>query len=335
MHSYLTKLLFASLLLVVVAAAACGDTADDAPSTSDTEATQTEASSDAGNSGESSDAGEPAEEIGVEEAVQIEVDREGSGDIFATEIANFQLQSLTVEVGSTVVWTNEDQAPHTVTSGTPGAQSGLFDTDNLGATDSFSFTFEQEGEFPYFCRIHPNMTATITVAASSSSADTDAMDADDSMTMETSGEAMTDDAMAMEEADGEAMTDSDDAMAMKEADGDAMTGTDDAMAMEDPDGDAMAMEEGGHVHQSAIVNFKLETVTIDVGTAIEWKNDDGAGHTSTFGSFGSNNAGDIWDSGNLIADVTFSHTFDEAGEFPYFCRIHPSMTGTITVVDAS
>ena len=301
MHSYLTKLLFASLLLVVVAAAACGDTADDAPSTSDTEATQTEASSDAGNSGESSDAGEPAEEIGVEEAVQIEVDREGSGDIFATEIANFQLQSLTVEVGSTVVWTNEDQAPHTVTSGTPGAQSGLFDTDNLGATDSFSFTFEQEGEFPYFCRIHPNMTATITVAASSSSADTDAMDADDSMTMETSGEAMTDD----------------------------------AMAMEDPDGDAMAMEEGGHVHQSAIVNFKLETVTIDVGTAIEWKNDDGAGHTSTFGSFGSNNAGDIWDSGNLIADVTFSHTFDEAGEFPYFCRIHPSMTGTITVVDAS
>jgi|GEM_PF-4470790 hypothetical protein len=43
MHSYLTKLLFASLLVVAIAAAACGDTAGDAPSTSisgsDTEAT--------------------------------------------------------------------------------------------------------------------------------------------------------------------------------------------------------------------------------------------------------------------------------------------------------
>jgi plastocyanin len=130
------------------------------------------------------------------------------------------------------------------------------------------------------------------------------------------------------------MSDDDDAMAMDEGD-------DDAMAMEEPDGDAMsdddamAMDEGGHVHKSAIVNFRLETVTIEVGTTIEWKNDDGAGHTATFGSFGSNNAGDIWDSGNLIADVTFSHTFEEAGEFPYFCRIHPSMTGTITVVNAS
>ncbi len=323
MRRHLTKLLFASVFVVLSAAAACGGTDDDSPSTTGSDAETTGSASDEG--------------IQLSESVQIEVDTEDdvTGDIFEVDIANFQHQSITVELGSTVKWTNDDQAPHTVTSGKPGDQSDLFDTRNLGNKGMFSFTFDQEGEFPYFCRIHPTMTATITVVSDLSSIDIDVMDKDDdAVAMEEDGDVMVsdDDAMAMAVPDGDLMDKDDDVMAMEE-DGDVMVSDDDAMAMAVPDGDLMVAEQ---VVASEIVGNKLQDLTIEVGTAVEWKNDDQIGHTSTFGVPGKPDAGSIWDSGILILDKTFTHTFGEEGEFVYFCRVHPSsMRATITVVAAN
>jgi plastocyanin len=75
----------------------------------------------------------------------------------------FTPAQLTVKVGTTVVWTSEDNVPHTVT-----ADDGSFDSGNLKKGDSFKFTFTKAGKFPYYCAYHGTaggggMSGTITV----------------------------------------------------------------------------------------------------------------------------------------------------------------------------
>lgn len=74
---------------------------------------------------------------------------------------------LTVQVGTTVTWTNQDSVVHTVTSGVSdgsvGQADGLFDSDLFGTGEQFSYTFDEVGTFSYFCTPHPWMTATVTV----------------------------------------------------------------------------------------------------------------------------------------------------------------------------
>jgi plastocyanin len=66
--------------------------------------------------------------------------------------------TLTISVGTTVVWENQDSVPHTVTSDT-----GLFDSGTLSNGGTFSFTFTSPGTFNYGCTIHPYMHGTIIV----------------------------------------------------------------------------------------------------------------------------------------------------------------------------
>lgn len=74
-------------------------------------------------------------------------------------------KSITVHVGTQVTWTNNDGGiAHTVTSGTPGAPSGTFDSGNLNSGQTFQFTFSSAGTFSYYCRIHgAAMTGTVNV----------------------------------------------------------------------------------------------------------------------------------------------------------------------------
>lgn len=81
----------------------------------------------------------------------------------ASEIRNFALETLTVPVGTTVTWTNRDGAAHTATSGTPQALGGIWDSGVLSREDSFDFTFNEIGDFPYFCAIHNSMRGIVTV----------------------------------------------------------------------------------------------------------------------------------------------------------------------------
>ncbi len=68
----------------------------------------------------------------------------------------FAPAGLTVARGTTVVFDNDDTAPHTVTSRSGGVNSGVLDP---GKQFSVAVT---EG-FDYFCQIHPSMTAKIAV----------------------------------------------------------------------------------------------------------------------------------------------------------------------------
>jgi plastocyanin len=83
-------------------------------------------------------------------------------DGMAVKIDNFTFgpQRLTVPVGTTITWTNQDDIPHTVVSSTMAFRSKALDTD-----DKFSFTFTTPGTYDYFCSLHPKMTATIVVEA--------------------------------------------------------------------------------------------------------------------------------------------------------------------------
>jgi plastocyanin len=80
-------------------------------------------------------------------------------------ISNFLFGSgpLTVKVGTTVTWTNQDSAAHTAT-----ADNKLWDSGVLQKGQSFSFTFKQAGQFPYYCTLHggpggQGMASSITV----------------------------------------------------------------------------------------------------------------------------------------------------------------------------
>lgn len=77
-------------------------------------------------------------------------------------------------------------------------------------------------------------------------------------------------------------------------------------------------------------NFNPKDKTITVGTTITWINKDSYNHTVTSGTPG--NPDGKFSSGTLGLGGTFSHTFNTAGTFNYYCTIHQSMmTGTITV----
>jgi plastocyanin len=71
----------------------------------------------------------------------------------------FTPADLTIPVGTTVVWTNMDAAPHNVVS----TDGGPLESDTLQTGDTFEFTFTEPGTYEYFCSIHPDMVGTITV----------------------------------------------------------------------------------------------------------------------------------------------------------------------------
>jgi amicyanin len=78
----------------------------------------------------------------------------------AVNINNFKFEpaTLTVPVGTTVTWTNQDEEPHTVV-----AKDGSFHSPGLDTHGSYSHTFAAAGTFDYICSIHPFMTGTVVV----------------------------------------------------------------------------------------------------------------------------------------------------------------------------
>ena len=81
----------------------------------------------------------------------------------------FSPNPIQVSVGNTVTWTNNDSQPHTVASGSNGQPDNKFNSSPnfnplLNPGQTFSFTFTQAGNYPYFCMLHPNMVGTVSVS---------------------------------------------------------------------------------------------------------------------------------------------------------------------------
>ena len=74
-------------------------------------------------------------------------------DQVTASIANFALPNITVAVGATVKWVNDDAFPHTSSSGVPGAATDVWDSGRLGSGDPFTFTFSEEGTLPLLLQV--------------------------------------------------------------------------------------------------------------------------------------------------------------------------------------
>ncbi len=74
--------------------------------------------------------------------------------------------------------------------------------------------------------------------------------------------------------------------------------------------------------------FLPPSVTVHPGDTVTWSNDDTAAHTVTSGSAADGPDGNF-DSSLFMAGDTFSQKFDTLGNYPYFCMVHPWMTGNV------
>lgn len=72
------------------------------------------------------------------------------------------------------------------------------------------------------------------------------------------------------------------------------------------------------------LKYSPETIEIRKGDTVKWVNNDLAPHTVT-------QASDIFNSGAIDPDASWSYTFSQPGTFPYYCTFHPEMKGTVTV----
>jgi plastocyanin len=75
--------------------------------------------------------------------------------------------------------------------------------------------------------------------------------------------------------------------------------------------------------------YSPNPIQVGVGDTVTWTNDDAQPHTATSGQNATPDG--TFDSGIMAPAATFEHTFTEAGEFPYFCLLHPNMVGTVSV----
>src|SRR5829696_5067355 len=106
------------------------------------------------------------DDAGANEEVIVRIP-EGASEL--TEDA-YSPNPVEVNVGGTVTWINDDLAPHTATAGSSSSGStGMFggtddSPDIIGPEgDTQSFTFDEAGEFEYYCTLHPNMVGTVVV----------------------------------------------------------------------------------------------------------------------------------------------------------------------------
>ena len=73
-------------------------------------------------------------------------------------------------------------------------------------------------------------------------------------------------------------------------------------------------------------SFGPAAITVSVGTTVTWTNRDDIPHTVV-------STERVFKSKVLDTDDTFSYTFTKTGEYPYFCSIHPQMTGKVFVAN--
>jgi plastocyanin len=72
--------------------------------------------------------------------------------------------------------------------------------------------------------------------------------------------------------------------------------------------------------------YQPDPVVVQTGGKVIWRNQDTAPHTATADD-------ESWDTGTIEKGKIGSETFKETGTFTYYCEIHPTMHGTVEVVE--
>jgi plastocyanin len=91
---------------------------------------------------------------------------------------------------------------------------------------------------------------------------------------------------------------------------------------------ASAQQKPASTAEVKIDNFSFgpADITVPVGTTVTWTNRDDIPHTVV-------STEKVFKSKVLDTDEKFSYTFTKPGEYPYFCSVHPKMTGKVVVTN--
>jgi plastocyanin len=225
---------------------------------------------------------------------------------------DYEPEDAEVPLNDNIVWVNKDTVPHTATSGTGAedANSGkIFDTSIINGGEESTpqqLTGVKEGdEVPYYCQVHPYMTSKLTVGAASASGATAA-------TNSTAGNASSG-------GGGENATTTTPAPPATTA------ATTTAAA-------TLTIPQGASVQGNPA--YEPDPLTVKVGDTIAVDNKDTTPHTVTNGKDAADpNMGKLFDTSIINAgDSADVVTADlKPGDYPYFCAVHPYMTGSLTV----
>ncbi len=239
--------------------------------------------------GESEGGAAPAEEGTTRIAILAGAAVQGSPD--------YDPDPAEVPAGNSIVWNNEDTVPHTATSGT-GAQdpasAQLFDTSIInGGEESTPVQIQgaSEGQtIPYYCIVHPYMTAELTITAAGQGGG--------------GGGA----AQSGNTTGGGA--------------GGAAGGG----------GTTLTILEGSSIQGSP--DYDPDQLTVAAGSEVTVTNDDTLPHTVTSGTGPTDpNSAQSFDTSliNGGESATLSLAQVAAGQYDYYCMVHPYMTGKLTV----
>jgi plastocyanin len=217
---------------------------------------------------------------------------------------------ITINQGDGVQWTNEDNAPHTVTS----RQEGVFDSGLINPADTWLLNSAEiaPAEYEYYCTLHPFMVATLVV--SNGAAPPAQSSGNDTATQ------------------GAAINNQSGTSANNTAAG---NNTNTAAISNAPPASGSVTTVSIIVGASVPTNgqfYEPNNVDTTVGSMVTWVNDDTATHTVTSGIVENNmpTPDGSFDSGIMNPRDSFPFVFDKAGEYPYYCTIHPFMTGKVT-----
>ena len=214
---------------------------------------------------------------------------------------DYEPDPLTVTKGDGVLWTNKDNVVHSVTS----RQKDLFDSSavNPGSTWLLNTAKLDAGEYEFYCIFHTWMTGTlrVTEGVAASAGGSNATASQGSSNQSSSG--------------NQSAT----ANGTSGANGGATVTT-------------VSIVFGASVPSNG-ESFSPESVVTTVGSMVTWKNNDNSPHTVTSGVVEKNSpkADGKFDSGILQPGDSFPFVFDTAGEYPYYCMLHPYMTGKVTI----
>jgi plastocyanin len=217
---------------------------------------------------------------------------------------------ITIRQGDGVQWTNEDNAPHTVTS----RQEGVFDSGLINAADTWLLNSAEiaPAQYEYYCTLHPFMVATLVVsngAAAPAQSSANATAAQDTAINNQSGTS------ANNTPAGNSTTP-------------AATSN---VPLASGSVTTVSIMTGASVPTNGQF-YEPNNVDTTVGSMVSWVNDDTAPHTVTTGTVTNNipTPDGIFDSAIMNPGDRFPFVFGKAGEYPYYYTIHPWMTGKVT-----
>ena len=223
---------------------------------------------------------------------------------------DFDPDPITIKQGDGVQWTNKDNTPHTVTS----RQEGVFDSGLINAGDTWLLNSAQvaPAQYEYYCTLHPFMAATLVVSAGEG---TSPQGSENATTTQGAGGSNQSSTSANNTAGNNTTT------AAAISNSSQMSGS----------VTTVSIIAGASVPTNGKF-YEPNSVETTVGSMVTWVNDDTVPHTVTSGTVENTRPkpDGSFDSGIINPGNSFPFVFDKAGEYPYYCMIHPWMTGKVT-----